>query len=153
VDISKASFPSGILLMTSARSFFLGSLYFLQDCGDTFVVDDILLYIGFGIAETIANQFVHFLMNNLPFSGLIQNPLIHPRLEFTRILNGCIRGIPFIYTDAKHYRVIVDSCHPVQSHEVHFSIQRSTKKCLCPRKTKQVFIYFDFIHDSPPLYL
>jgi hypothetical protein len=53
VDIPKASFPCGILFMTSARSFFLGSLYFFQDGGKTSVVDDILLYIGFTIVETI----------------------------------------------------------------------------------------------------
>jgi hypothetical protein len=46
--------------MTSAGTFLLGSLYYLKDSGKTVVVDDILLYIGLGIVEAIANQFSHF---------------------------------------------------------------------------------------------
>jgi hypothetical protein len=59
VEITKASFPCGICFMTSADAFLLGSLYFLQDGEDTFVIDDILLYVGFRIVEAITNQFIH----------------------------------------------------------------------------------------------
>jgi hypothetical protein len=45
--------------MTLAGAILLGSLYFFQDSGDTFVAYDILFYVGFGIAETITNQFIH----------------------------------------------------------------------------------------------
>jgi len=60
VDIPKASFPSGILLMTTADAFLLRSLYVFQDGGAAVVLDDILFYVGFGIAEAITNQFIHF---------------------------------------------------------------------------------------------
>jgi hypothetical protein len=60
VDIPKALLPRGIFLMTSADAFLLGSFYLLKDSRTTFVPDNISLNIGFGIAETIADQFIHF---------------------------------------------------------------------------------------------